>query len=168
MRTKGLLLLATLATVVPVWLSGVVAGAGAPGGVGGAAASHRSSTALSLAVLRTWDRARAAAWAAGDPRALARLYLPGSRAGARDVQDLRRWVGRGLRVSGLRQQVSSLRVVHRTGARVVVVVTERTVDGIAEGRGRRTAIPTSAWAAHRVTLRRYDGTWRVEEAQPAR
>lgn len=172
MRTKALLLLATMATIVPIWLSGSLAGGRGPEAAlaGPRARDDTSATARSLAVLSAWDRRRAAAWTVGDPDALARLYVPGSRTGTRDVDDLRRWVGRGLRVSGLRQQVASIRVVARTPARIVVVVTERTVDGIAEGRGRRTEVPASAWATHRVALRHSRGGWRVEEAmaQPAR
>jgi hypothetical protein len=172
MRTRTLLLLATMATIVPIWLAGPLVGERGPEAAPAALLSRdgSSATARALAVLSTWDRQRAAAWRVGDPGAMARLYVRGSRTGARDVGDLRRWVGRGLHVSGLRQQVASLRVVARSPARIVVVVTERTVDGIAEGRGRRTAVPTSAWATHRVALRHLGGGWRVAEAvaQPAR
>jgi len=171
MRTPTLLLLATLATIVPVCLAGVRVGRDSPAGLEIATTQvPPSSGARALAVLRGWDRRRAAAWEAGDPAALSALYLPRSRTGTRDVRDLRRWVGRGLRVVGLRQQVTSLRVVRRTPRRLVVVVTDRTVDGIAVGRGRRTAVPTSAWTVHRVVLRRPGRRWRVAEAraQPAR
>jgi hypothetical protein len=174
MRTKGLLLLAVALTVLPVWVAGVTGtavGGRAPGRVAPLTTDDpRSPGARALAVLRRWDERRALAWAAGDPPALARLYVPGSSTGARDVHDLRRWVGRGLRVIGLRQQVLSVELATRAPQRIVVVVTDRTVDGIAVGVRRRTAVPASAWATHRIVLRRVGRSWRVAEArsQPAR
>ncbi|HEY2880461.1 hypothetical protein [Nocardioides sp.] len=172
MRTRTLLLLAVAVTVVPVWLAGVAEGgrpsvrvpsvpiAGDPG----------SPAAQALTVLRRWDVRRAAAWSAGDPAALARLYVHRSQTGARDVGDLLRWVRRGLRVVGLHQQVTAVRVTGGDPRRIVMVVTERTVDGIAVGARRRTAVPASAWATHRVSLRLSQGRWRVAEVrtQPAR
>jgi hypothetical protein len=175
MRTRTLLLSATLATVVPVWLVGLAAGGSAPAGraAGGGGATSTTAAASpgaerALAVLRAWDRRRSAAWSRGDPAALGELYAPGSRAGRGDVADLLRWRRRGLRVVGLRQQVLALRVVrqgHVRPARIVVLVTDRTVDGVAVGRGRRTPVPQSAWATQRVSLRREAGVWRVVDAQ---
>jgi hypothetical protein len=123
-----------------------------------------------LAVLRRWDRRRAGAWAAGDPAALARLYVGGSHTGRHDVSDLARWQARGLRVVGLHQQVAALSLRRRTPGHLTVVVTDRTVDGVAVGGRHRLGVPRSAWAVHRVTLRRVAGRWRVVEAraQPAR
>jgi len=121
-----------------------------------------------LAVLRRWDRRRAAAWAAGDPAALARLYVAGSRTGRRDVHDLRRWRERGLRVTGLRQQVAALSLRRRTPGRLTVVVIDRTVDGVALGGPYRQGLPRSAWLAHLITLRRVGGTWLVADALPVR
>jgi hypothetical protein len=172
MRTRTLLLLAALVTVVPVTAVGVAEGGASPGGGGELPAAHGrpSPGTQALAVLRRWDRRRAAAWATGDPIALTRLYLRGSRTGSRDVHELRRWVCRGLRVTGLHQQVASSELAERAPQRIVVVVTERTVDGVAVGVHRRTAVPASAWATHRIALRREGGSWRVVEAraQPAR
>jgi hypothetical protein len=98
------------------------------------------------------------------------LYAPGSATGVRDVAELRQWGERGLRVEGLRQQVAGLRVVRHRPGRLVVLVTDRTVDAIAVGAHRRTALPTSAWRCHRVRLVRRHGRWVVDEvvAQPAR
>ena len=119
-----------------------------------------------LAVLRGWDRRRADAWAAGDPAVLARLYVAGSRTGRRDVRDLRRWRERGLRVTGLRQQVAALSLRRRTPGRLTVVVIDRTVDGVALGGPYRQGLPRSAWQAHRIRLRRVGGTWLVAETLP--
>ena len=123
-----------------------------------------------LGVLHRWDRRRADAWAAGDPAVLTRLYVAGSRTGRRDVRDLERWRERGLRVAGLRQQVAALSLRRRAPGRLTVLVTDRTVDGVATGGRYRVGLPRSAWLTHRVTLRRVRGTWRVVEAQaqPAR
>ena len=122
------------------------------------------------AALSSWDTRRSAAWSHGDLAALSHLYTAGSRTGARDVADLRRWRSRHLRVSGLRQQVAELRVLVSTSDRLVLTVTDRTVDGVAVARHRRTALPTSSWATHRIRLRRERGRWLVEEVvdQPAR
>lgn len=169
MRARTLGLLAMLGTTLPVGLVVMAHGADSSEPAAEPTARH-SATTRALSALRAWDTRRARAWAAADPQALARLYAPTSRTGRRDVADLRCWMARGLRVVGLRQQVEAARVVQATARVVVVVVTDRTVDGLAVGRGRRTAVPASAWAAHRIRLVRTDGRWRVAEAwrQPAR
>jgi hypothetical protein len=173
MRTRTLVLLAAVLTVVPIGLAGVAQAWRTPEPVSvppAAARTHTSAAGQALGVLRQWDGRRSAAWAAGDVRRLARLYLPGSRTGRRDGAELRRWVDRGLRVTGLRQQVASLRVDDARSARITATVVERTVDGVAIGRGRRLAVPSSTWATHRIRLAHVAGTWRVDEAwaQPAR
>jgi hypothetical protein len=121
-------------------------------------------------VLRAWDRRRETAWSRADPAGLADLYTAGSRTGARDVAQLRRWRGRGLRVAGLRQQVAELQVRGASSRTLVLRVTDRTVGGVAVGQCRRTALPDSAWVTHRIRLLRTHGRWRVVEvlAQPAR
>jgi hypothetical protein len=165
MRTRTLVWLAIVATVAPVWVAGVA--------MGGGAARDPDATPVAtvpvspdgdaLAVLRRWDRSRARAWAAGDPGALSRLYVRGSATGARDSRDLGEWVRRGLRVVGLHQQVMAVRVTDRDPGRFVMVVTERTVDGVAVGARRRTAVPASGWATHRVSLRLLHHRWRVAD-----
>jgi hypothetical protein len=175
------MLLAAGLTVLAVWLAGVVGADGVAEGGGRttdrttAPVVHhgRPSPAVQvLALLQGWDRRRAAAWASGEPAALGRLYVAGSRTGARDRHDLRRWAARGLRVTGLRQQIRSLRILVRTSRRVVVVVTDRTVGGVAVGAARSTAVPASGWETHRIILRAHGDQWRVAEAradaQPAR
>lgn len=171
MRTGTLGLLAVVATVLPV--AGVAVTRDVSSGAGEtfvASAAEPSVTGRALAALREWDSARAHAWAHSDPRALARLYTPTSRTGRHDVADLLRWAGRGLRVVGLHQQIGSVRLTRTSSRILVVVVTDRTVDGVAVGGGRRTAVPASAWATHRVVLERVGPRWCVREvwAQPAR
>src|SRR4051812_29313736 len=107
MHARTALILATALTVTTV----AVAAVGTGGAVSGAArvtARPVTTAARALAVLHTWDLRRSAAWSRADPVALARLYAVGSRTGARDVHDLRRWRRRGLRVVGLHQQVAAV------------------------------------------------------------
>lgn len=115
-------------------------------------------------VLRAWDRRRAAAWAAGDPAALARIYLPRAVAGRRDVALLRRWNARGVRVTRLVPQVLAVRVTRATDQRLVVVLTDRL--GVVEARvgGEVVVLPADRATTRRVELRRGPGTgarWRV-------
>lgn len=157
---------AVVLTVVPIWIAGLAAG-GSPRGSADAPATAASSSRESraLKVLGRWDRERAAAWRHADPVALAALYTSGSRTGRRDVTDLERWRRRGIRVAGLRQQVSSVRRASSTGSELVLVVTDRTVGGVGVGRGRRTQLPDSVWTTHRIRLRPSSAGWRVVEAR---
>lgn len=122
--------------------------------------------AEALAVLREWDERRAAAWAAGDVAALARLYLPGSRAGRRDVAGLAAWVDRGVVVSGLRTQVGSARVEQHSADRLVLVLTDRVGAAVARRDGAALLeLPRDGWSTHRVDLRRVGGRWLVAEVR---
>jgi hypothetical protein len=60
--------------------------------------------------------------------------------------------------------------VAATSSRITAIVVDRTVDGVAVGRERRLALPSSAWTTHRIRLARTSGGWRIGEvrAQPAR
>lgn len=115
------------------------------------------------AVLRTWDRRRAAAWAHADPQALARLYLPTSAAGRRDRRMLSAYRDRGLRVTGMTRQVMRLRVSVVTPRRLEVVVTDRLVDARVVGARVRSAVPDSHLATRRIRLVRVAGPWQVAE-----
>ncbi|KAB2811063.1 hypothetical protein F9L07_03790 [Pimelobacter simplex] len=139
--------------------------------VAGAGAEVRA-----LAVLHRWDRARARAWARGDPAALARLYAPRSRAGQRDVAMLRAWLRRGLRVEGLRMQVLDAALVVRDRRRLVVMVTDRVAGGLAVGRadpspraGRRALprdLPRDLASTRRLVFLRVAGRWLLSSVQP--
>lgn len=126
-----------------------------------AAPERLSSPQDPLAVLHDWDRRRAAAWAAGDPHALRRLYVAGSRAGLRDVAMLRQWRSRGLRVSGIEMQTWAGEVVHQTSTRLTLRVIERLRRARAEGEGRGRALPSGGAGVRLVTLWRVDGRWCV-------
>ncbi|HVK30149.1 MAG TPA: hypothetical protein VM575_17555 [Nocardioides sp.] len=120
----------------------------------------------SLAVLRDWDRARAAAWEAGDPAALRALYAPASAAGRADVAMLRRWSARGLRVEGMAMQVLAVELQLRTGRRLVLVVTDRLVGAVAVGPGgRRTDLPRDGASRRRLEFRRLGGDWLLASAE---
>jgi hypothetical protein len=169
MRTRTLLLLAIVLTVATVWVGGLMHGA-RPEPVRAAVAEPLVAAPLpvasrALAVLRAWDGRRSSAWRRGDARALARLYARGSVAGLRDVADLARWRKRGLRVAGLRQQLTSLHVVRHSVGSLLVQVTERTVGGVALGRRTRLGVPQSAWASHRIALERVGRRWLVSEVR---
>jgi hypothetical protein len=162
---------AVVVTATTVGVRVASSSAGPPRPVPAHAAPHATARGPdALAVLRRWDRRRAQAWSAGDPAALTALYVAGSRTGRRDERDLRRWSERGLRVRGLRQQIAALSLRRRTSGRLTVVVVDRTVKGVALGGPYPWGLPRSAWLAHRITLRRVGGAWRVVEAraQPAR
>ncbi|GEB13445.1 hypothetical protein [Pimelobacter simplex] len=170
---------AVVVTMVVTALA-VAAGVVARGGGGGEASAAGGAPAVAgagaevraLAVLHRWDRARARAWARGDPAALARLYAPRSRAGQRDVAMLRAWLRRGLRVEGLRMQVLDAALVVRDRRRLVLVVTDRLAGGLAVGRadpsprtGRR-ALPRDRPSARRLVFLRVAGRWLLSSVQP--
>lgn len=114
-------------------------------------------------VLHAWDERRAAAWAAGDPRALIALYTRGSSAGERDVAMLRAWSARGLRVEGLRMQLLAVDVHRRTPDRLVLGVTDRLVGAVAEPGAL--PLPRDRASAHVVTMRWVEGEWRVSSVR---
>ena len=111
-----------------------------------------------VAVLREWDRRRAAAWASGDPAALRSLYVPRSTAGDRDAARLSRWLDRGLRVRRLDTQVLRTQVITRHRARLVVSVTDRVARAVVTGGVR---LPDDAPSTWRITMRRFEGEWLV-------
>ena len=120
------------------------------------------------AVLAAWDAQRARAWASGDDAALERLYAAGSRAGEADLRLLRRYAGRGLRVTGLQTQVLDLTVLTRHERRLHLVVTDRVVGGKAVGAGVRVTLPSDRASTRHVVLVRVGGRWLVERvADPA-
>ncbi|WP_210651501.1 hypothetical protein [Nocardioides sp. SYSU D00065] len=129
------------------------------------AAQSRPSASGPAAVLAAWDARRAAAWAAGDAAALRELYADGSRTGAADVRLLERYRRRGLTVQGLTTQLLALRVVERSAARLVLVVTDRVVGGRAVGGPAPVALPADRASTRRVVLVRAGDGWQVLEAR---
>lgn len=119
------------------------------------------------AVLAAWDERRSAAWAAGDVAGLRDLYAVGSRTGGIDARLLRRYVDRGLRVTGLRTQVLSLRVLDRGAGRLRLLVTDRLVGGVAVGHGAPVPLPLPADRAstRRIDLVEVGEQWVVAEVR---
>ena len=133
--------------------------AGSPAGRDGQRALARAAR-----VLHAWDAGRAVAYARGDRAALRRLYVPGSRAGARDLRVLRAYAERGLVLRDLRTQVLALEVGTATPRRLMLQVTDRRVGGRAvTTRGGRAvlALPRDAPSTRVVDLHRWPGGWRV-------
>lgn len=126
-----------------------------------------SAALASLAVLRDWDRQRAAAWRDGDAARLDALYAPGSAAGAHDVAMLERWARRGLRVRGMAMQVLAVDLLMRTERRIVLEVTDRLADPVAVGRGRRWPLPRDGVSVRRLEFRRTADRWLLAAVQAA-
>jgi hypothetical protein len=128
---------------------------------GFAAATSPATHALS--VLRAWDQRRAAAWAEDDASALRSLYVSDSHSGRRDLAMLAAYESRGLRVRSMRRQVLAVHVRRSRPRLLSIVVTDRLVDGIVSGAGRRTALPESRPATREIDLRRVGRRWCVVE-----
>ncbi len=112
------------------------------------------------AVLREWDRRRAAAWVSGDLDRLRALYVPRSTAGQRDVARLSRWLDRGLRVRRLETQVLRVRVLEERRDAVLLAVTDRIARAETTSGLRLPGDVPSAW---RIWMRLVGGEWRVAE-----
>lgn len=118
------------------------------------------ATSRASAVLHRWDRARAAAFAAGDVAALRRLYVPGSAAGRRDVRTLRGYLARGLRVEGIRMQLLAVQVLQERRGWLRLRVTDRLTGAVAVGPQGRVRLPSDTASTRVVDLVRRGG-WRV-------
>ena len=191
-RAHGLLVLLVLV------LAGVVAGRavvlllGAPGpaapGAPAVPAVHAPAVPTAVAeVRRTSPSAReqrraarvllgegadrATAYARGDPAALRRLYVPGSRAGRMDLRVLRAYAERGLVVRGMRMQLLSLRVLVAGARSLELAVTDRRVGGHAVGRPAgpavTVALPQDAPTTRVLVLQRAGDRWQVASVTDA-
>lgn len=118
-----------------------------------------------LAVLRGWDQRRAEAWSDADPGALARLYVPGSSAGATDVALLRRYRARGYSVRGMRMQLLAVRVLVLRPRLLRVEVTDRLAGATAVGATEQ-VLPTDAATTRVLVLRRVGGQWLMARVLP--
>jgi hypothetical protein len=153
-----LLLLVLLMLACTVLGIGVVALSEPEDAAGTPTAAYQPVTDGPVAVLREWDRRRAAAWAAGDPIALRSLYAPRSAAGERDVTRLSRWLDRDLRIRRLETQLLKVRVLEERRDVVRLAVTDRIARAETSSGLRLPADDASSW---RITLRRVRGEWRV-------
>lgn len=115
-----------------------------------------------VAVLHAWDRARAHAYATGDPADLRTLYLPGSVAGTADQRLLRDYLDRGIHVDGMRMQLLAVTVLDAAPRRLRLKVTDRLQRAVAVAAdGTRTPLPRDQASTSVLTLRRQDGRWRM-------
>lgn len=115
-----------------------------------------------LALLHEWDARRADAWERSDDRALRRLYVPGSAAGAADVALLRRYRARGAVVRDLRMQVLGYTELARTPRLLRLRVTDRVASAEVVGAGIGAGpLPRDSARTRTLELRRLDGTWRM-------
>ncbi|RLV49116.1 hypothetical protein D9V37_11140 [Nocardioides mangrovicus] len=121
-----------------------------------------------LVALHRWDAARARAWASGEPAALRRLYVPGAAAGRADVALLRRYLARGLVVTGMSQQVLAVRVTRAGTDRLVLRVTDRLVGAVAVSVSAHQPLPASAPLTRRLELRRVGEEWRMATIRAVR
>ncbi|MCZ4500108.1 MAG: hypothetical protein JWQ74_2663 [Marmoricola sp.] len=155
---------------VPVWLLlGLLLAGCADAPVPAARARSapvESTEPTAIAVLHAWDGRRSAAWLAGDVRALATLYLPGSAAGTRDVALLSAYTARGLRLTGMRTQVLSVRTVRSSANRIAVEVVDRVVDASVDDGTAVRRLPTGQPERRRLDLRRVGTTWVVAAVRP--
>ncbi|MDP3967947.1 MAG: hypothetical protein Q8Q02_06670, partial [Nocardioides sp.] len=120
------------------------------------------------AVLVAWDAARARAYARGRAGALARLYLPGSVAGHRDVRLLADYAARGLRVRGMRMEIARVEVLRDRSQTRLLRVTDRLVGSRAvRTDGTSYPLPRDRPSTRTVRLVHHDGAWRVASVGPA-
>jgi hypothetical protein len=127
-----------------------------------ASAPHRCA-ARAVGVLSRWDRSRAEVWATGDAPALAALYVEGSRTAQRDATMLAGYRSRGLAVRSMHRQVLAVHVRVCTPRHLRLLVTDRLVEAVAVGHGRRIGLPPSRPLTRRMDLRRSSQGWRVTE-----
>ncbi|HEU5042506.1 MAG TPA: hypothetical protein VFT75_00040 [Nocardioidaceae bacterium] len=156
---------ATASRRAPAVSGGVVVAAAAPS----PRPRGKPARLPAAAVLHAWDRRRADAWAAGDVHALADLYVHRSTAGRGDVALLKAYLRRGLRVTGMRMQVFSLRVLHHAPRRWRLLVTDRLARAVAVSAAGSILLPRDGAATRVVGLvRGADGRWRVTTVRAAR
>lgn len=141
----------------------------ATGGAGTPAArpDGQAGRPTAAAVLHSWDRRRAAAYAAGDPAALRRLYARGSTAADADLRVLRGYLRRGLRVEAMRMQLLDVTVLDRSRGLLRLRCTDRLVGAVAVGAAGRQPLPRDRASTRVLTLvRDRGGAWRVRSVRP--
>ncbi len=126
---------------------------------------HGRRVVRALAVLHRWDRQRVAAYAAGDPARLRRLYAPASLAGARDVRLLRAYADRGVRVADLKVQVLEAHVLAMTEHLLRIEVVDRVAGGTAISDRSPRELPGSRPETRTVTFVAGSGGWRVRSVR---
>jgi hypothetical protein len=119
-------------------------------------------------VLGGLDAARAQAFVSSDEQRLADVYAD-ERAARPDVEVLRSYRERGLRLHGMRLERRRCQVASDDPDRVVLDVVDRlapTTVRTADGSWRR--LPRDEWSRHTVVLRRVDDAWRIASVSSPR
>ncbi|HEX5861533.1 MAG TPA: hypothetical protein VFY58_06805 [Nocardioides sp.] len=162
-----LVLVAVASACVPTDTDRGERGAPAEGDLSSAEPGEPRRATQAASLLRAWDHRRSSAWSRGDLTALSDLYTRGSRAGLHDRAMLAAYLGRGLRVAGLRTQVLAVSLRSWGPGRFTVEVTDRVVGVRAVGHGVRVPLPHDRLSTRVVSLRRVSGSWRVAEVTDA-
>ena len=121
----------------------------------------RTDLVNALEVLHDWDAQRERAWAQADPRALRRLYVPGSAAGRADIRLLRAYRSHGLVVQRLVTQVFAVRVLRDDASSLRLRVFDRVAGGEVLEHGEVVPLRSSRPVTRTITFSRDAGTWRV-------
>ena len=108
------------------------------------------------------DRVRGRAFASGEVAALGAVYQAGSAVLHRDRAVLRGYVARGLTVHGVGFDLLDVRIRRAAPGVVVLRVVDRLRPATARsGGGARLPLPRDGPTAHRLTLIREGGGWRI-------
>ena len=130
-----------------LWLLAAVLGGG-----------DRDPECLLLGVL---DATRTRAFVSADPAQLRDVYLD-AEAARHDVEVLRSYRARGLRLEGMRLVRESCRVVHRSSRRLAFDVVDRLgPTSVRTAEGRHRDLPIDGPTRHTVVLWRTAQGWRV-------
>ena len=113
-------------------------------------------------VLGGLDAARAQAFVTGDEHRLRDVYVDAAAARV-DVEVLRSYRERGLRLEGMRMERESCRVTDRSARRLVLDVVDRLGPTSARTTdGRRRDLPRDRSTRRRVVLERTEQGWRID------
>lgn len=138
-------------------------------------ASTSPATASVVAVAPSWrtilgrlDQARSAAFAAGDPDALAAVYAAGSPLLAADRAAMSRLTAAGQRAQGVRHRIRSVATMRQNDRAAVLRVVDELVGYVvvdAAGRVVQRTAPRSA-ASFVVRMVRTGAGWRLQQITP--
>jgi hypothetical protein len=116
-----------------------------------------------VGVLTDLDHARAAAFSAGDPSLLNRVYTRDSPGRDVDSSTIKAYAGRGGRITGAELTLLSFRVLHSSKRRVQVVVIDRLAAArVVWADDSSRSLPRDLPTKHVITLVRMSAGWRID------
>jgi hypothetical protein len=119
-----------------------------------------------LEVLREWDARRAEALARADASALRELYVPGSGLARQDLALLAAYERRGVRLTGVVHQVTSVEVRLVTSRSLQLTVVERLAAARAGLGGEvERDLAGSRFARRTLRFERVRGSWRLSSVR---